>query len=284
MSALGDIENAMAARLATATIGGQLAFATAKGVSGGYRPVLREALRRERMPAAYVAFIDEPTAPETKPPVRGAHFIVLVAERVLRQESDPRHGDVGSPGTFALLEAARRRLDDYAPVPGLRLVNLHQKFVDADDRSAVYELLYRVWPVIDEGLRFAGDALAGDDSRMSLEVGPIEFDTGKFRFPGLNGSYERPLGVKPREITWRGRIRAASHAAVNTIEAGIEKAVLAHAVGDVAAAASGRLFRNCLLNCYERQGPRRLDDDEQMVCQDAELLFLQQNPTPGRDD
>lgn len=274
----------MAARLAAATIGGEPAFALVKGASGGYRPALREALRRERMPAAYVAFIDQPTAPEAKPSVRGAHFIVLVAERVLRQESDPRLGDVSSPGAFALLEAARRQLDDWGPAAGLRLVNLHQKFIEADDRSAVYELLYRVWPIIDEGLRFAGEAVAGGDSRMSLEVGPIEFDYTPFRFPGLLGSYRRLSGVKPRAIIWRGRIRAANHAAVNTIEAGIEAAVLAHAAGDVTAAASGRSFRNCLLDRYERQGPRRLDDDERTVCQDAELLFNQLNPTAAGDD
>jgi len=279
MAVLGDIENAMAARLATATIGGQPAFATAKGVSGGYRPLLREALRRERMPAAYVAFIDEPTAPETKPPVRGAHFVVLVAERVLRQESDPRHGDVGSPGAFALLEAARSRLDDYEPAAGLRLVNLHQKFVDADDRSAVYELLYRVWPIIDERLLFDRQPIAGSDSRMSLEVGPIEFETDGFHAASPDGMSEPRLGVKPRQIFWRGRIRAASHAAVNTIEVDIERAVLTQATGEISAPSSGRAFRECVLQRYERQGPRRLDDDLRTVCQDAELSFSQPDPS-----
>ena len=99
------------------------------------------------MPAAYVAFTDEPTAPEVKAAVRGSRFVVLVADRALRVESDPRHGDVNSLGAFTSLEQARLELDGYEPVGGLRLLNLHQKFVEADDRVAVYELLYRVWPV-----------------------------------------------------------------------------------------------------------------------------------------
>jgi hypothetical protein len=148
MSTLGDIENAMMVRLASATIADQPAFATVKGASGGYRPLLRDALRRERLPAAYIAFIEEPTSPETKPAVRGPHFAVLVADRVLRQGSDPRNGDVTSLGTFILLEVVRKCLDDFEPAEGLRLVNLHQKFLDADDRFAVYEILYRVWPVV----------------------------------------------------------------------------------------------------------------------------------------
>ena len=147
MSKLGSLEIAMVARLASATIGGNRAFQVVRGISGGYRAAVRDALRRERMPAAYVAFTEEPTAPETKLAVRGARFVVLVPERVLRVDSDPRHGDVSSPGVFALLEAARARLDNYLPISGVRLESLQVKFVDADERTAVYELLYRARPI-----------------------------------------------------------------------------------------------------------------------------------------
>lgn len=182
MSQLGDLENALVTRLTAATLAGSPVFQTVRGVSGGFRPAIREAIRRERMPAAYVAFTDEPTAPEVKTAVRGSRFVVLVADRALRVESDPRHGDVNSLGAFTSLEQARLELDGYEPVGGLRLLNLHQKFVEADDRVAVYELLYRVWPVPPEVLApaapsflqaFAGDS--DDEVRLTWQA-PVESD------------------------------------------------------------------------------------------------------------
>lgn len=280
MSELGDLENTMVSRLTAAEVSGSPVFQTVCGISGGYRVALREALRRVRMPAAYVAFIDQPTAPEVKPSVRGERFVVLVAERVLRVESDPRRGDVSSLGAFLLLEKAREQLDDYEPSPGLRLVNLHQKFIEADDRVAVYELLYRVWPIVEEGLLFGGVAIAGSASRMSLEVGSIELEEEVFRFPGLNGAYRHLLTVLPREVVWSGRIRGQDDAAVNAIEADLEGAVLSQTVGDITGSSS-RVFSNCVLTRYMRDGARRLDDDGQMICQDAELLFTQSNPAPA---
>ncbi|MBN2560662.1 MAG: DUF1834 family protein [Phycisphaerae bacterium] len=281
-SDLGNLENAIVSRLESAEVSGSPVFQTVQGISGGYRPALRGAIRRERMPAAYVAFMDQPMAPEVKPAVRGVRFVVSVADRVLRVESDPRHGDVSSLGTFTLLEKSREQLDDYEPSAGLRLVNLHQKFVEADDRVAVYELLYRVWPVVEEALLFGGTAIAGSDSRMALEVGAIELEETEFRFSGLNGVYRHVRGVQPRTITWCGRIRGQNDAAVNGIEADIEEAVLLQTVGDITSGSS-RTFCDCVLKRYMRQGARRLDDDGATVCQDAELEFLQLNPALGED-
>lgn len=150
MSQLGDLENAIVAQLAKAEIGGTTAFEVIRGISGGWRAAVRDALHRERMPAALVGFTEEPTAPETRPALRGPRFVVLVAERLLRQGTDPRHGDAGSPGAFALLDAARAVLDGFEPEHDVRLENLHVKFIDADERTAVYELLYRAWPIIEE--------------------------------------------------------------------------------------------------------------------------------------
>jgi hypothetical protein len=77
---------------------------------------------------------------------------VLVADQTLRAESNPRHGDVSTVGTFTLLDKVAEQLDDYEPSVGLRLVQLHRRFVEADDRMAVYELLYRVWPIVEPEL------------------------------------------------------------------------------------------------------------------------------------
>lgn len=276
MSTFADLELALAARLEDAVFGGERALATVRGVSGGDRTELRAALRRERMPAAYVAFLRENSAAESGVTRRGAEFTVLLAERVLRLGSDPRHGDGSSIGAFTLLEIVRERLDEYEPLSGLRLTRLHTRFIEADERLAVYELRYRAGPIDDQRLTFGGETLAGADSKLTLVAGPIELDDAA---DGARG----PAAAVPRRLYWRGRLRAVSHAALNAIEAAIETGVLEQAHGDVVAA-QVRVFPACVLTRYTPSGGRWLDDDGQTLCQDAELLFLQADPAPARDD
>ncbi len=148
MSRLGDYEAAIIEALEGATHSGNPVFKRVRGVSGGYRPLMRDAIRRERMPVAFVAFIEEPTAPEVSPLRRGPHFAVMVAARNLREDGDPRSDDVDNLGAFTAMEEARAELDDLEFESGVVLRSLGVKFLDADDRVAVYELLYRVWPVV----------------------------------------------------------------------------------------------------------------------------------------
>jgi len=276
MSRLGDLETGILSRLATATIGGAPAFATIEGASGGPRPALRAALRRERMPAAYVAFIEEPEAPETRDVARGARFAVLVADRSLRLPSDPRLGDDDAPGAFALMAAARAQLDDWSPSSGIRLVPIHEKFVDADDRVAIYEILYRVWPIAEEVAEaptFGGSAIAGATSEMHVEVGDFRIITivTKTADGGVDQSFE----VAARPIVWRGTLRAASHAALSSIEAAIETSIADLDEGTVADG-NGRTFDGCAIERYERDGARRVDGTT--VIQPAAIHFNQLNP------
>ncbi|MBK8268022.1 MAG: DUF1834 family protein, partial [Planctomycetes bacterium] len=150
MSRLGNYELDIIAQLETAEISAAPAFESVTGASGGWRAAHREAIFREHLPAAYVAFIEEPCAPEVREQVRGAKFAIFIAARTLRAEADPRHGDGTTTGAFALIDAARAVLDDYEIDEGLRLVCIHAKFIEADGRGAIYELLYRVWPVVVE--------------------------------------------------------------------------------------------------------------------------------------
>src|SRR5262245_40103095 len=113
MSRLGDYENALLARLASTMVSGEPLFRAVRGASGGYRPERRERLRRELMPAALVAFIEEPTAAETIPSRQGPRFSILVAARALRAASDPRHGSAGATGAFVLIDQVRARIDDF---------------------------------------------------------------------------------------------------------------------------------------------------------------------------
>lgn len=148
MSRLGDYEAAIIDAVSAATHSGNPVFKSVRGVSGGYRPLLRDAIRRERMPAAFVAFIEEPTAPEVSPSRRGPHFAVMVAARNLREGGDPRGDDVDNLGAFTAIEETRTELDDLEVESGVVLRSLGVKFLDADDRVAMYELLYRAWPVV----------------------------------------------------------------------------------------------------------------------------------------
>lgn len=278
MAALGEYENKIVDRLSQVTIGGDNAFEVVRSVSGGWRPAIRDALRRERMPAAYVAFIEEPTAPEVRAAVRGAKFSILVAERTLRSRTDPRHSFPQSTGAYELLAAARSVLDDYVPTGGLLLQLLRVKFVDADDRVAVYELLYRLWPVVfdSDAPRFDGEAIAGGDSRMTLDVRSIEVSAVEFSFPGIAGVYRHALGTGNRPIVWRGQLRATDDAAMNAMETDIETRLLRQTPGEITDS-HDRSFKQCLLDRYVRTAERR--DEDGTIVQDAELHFLQLQPT-----
>lgn len=277
MSRLGDLENAIVARLSLATISGSPAFATVQGVSGGSRPAVREALRREQMPAAYVAFTEEPTAPEVRDQVRGAKFSVLVAAQTLRADTDPRNGDTLSVGVFQLLDVVRAQLDDYVPSSGLRLLSLQEKFIEADDRLAMYEVSYRVWPTAAETPNplFSGDPLVGNDRRLTMIVGPVELVFDVFTFPGLGGVFRDVLSVRAREILWRGEVRASSHSSMNSIESAIETRITGQ-IGGTITNGNAQSFSNCVLDRYLRVGSRR--DEGSLVIQDAELLFSHLTP------
>ena len=282
MSRLGDLENVMVARLVAAHSAGSPVFATVRGISGGWRPAIRDALRRERTPAAFVAFTDEPTAPETKSGLRGARFVVLVAAKALRVETDPRHGDAASRGAFSLLDAARAQLDDYEPGDGTMAVNLHQKFIEADERTAIYELLYRFWPIEAVALTFGGQTLAESAMTMSLTMGlpaisaaPGPEVAAVATATGLPGSCDLPEARVPNQsIIWRGRLRAADSSAMDAIEADIRARILSDAKGDFADGA-GRLFKACVLEKFVLDGSRKTSIGSGFVTQDVELRFAQ---------
>lgn len=276
MSRLGNLETAILARLATATIDSAPAFATIEGASGGPRPALRTALRRERMPAAYVAFIDESEAPETREIARGARFAVMVADRSLRLPSDPRQGDDDAAGAFALMAAARGVLDNWSPSNGFRLVVVHEKFVDADERLAVYEILYRVWPIaeeVSESPTFGGSAIAGASSRMHVEVGDFRIVTIVTETEG--GGVDLSFEVATRPIVWRGELRAASHSSLTSIENAIETRIADLEIETVADG-NGRTFDGCAIKRYEPRGSRRVEGTT--IVQPVAIHFEQLNP------
>ncbi len=197
MSRVGDLEDALVNRLAAATIGGSQAFATVRGFSGGYRPALRDAIKRERLPAAYVAFTEELTAPETSDNRRGARFVVLVATQMLRAGDDPRHGDADNRGAFELMDEVRAQLDLYEPPGDVQLYNLHEKFVEADDRVAIYESAYRAWPI------FIIQSIPGGNTIIAPRMIGTAFD--HIKFDPANGQYTLAGTGRPlRPLLLRG--------------------------------------------------------------------------------
>jgi hypothetical protein len=197
MSRLGDLENAIVARLAAATIAGAPVFATVKGFSGGYRPVLRDAIRRERLPAAFVAFTEEAGAPETNPVKFGAQFSIIVAAQMLRTGANPRLGDATALGAFTLMDKVREQLDDYEPVAEILLYRLQERFVESDDRVAVYEATYRAWPT-DTPLLLPEDPLFGPRTIGSV-VDYVTFDpaVGEYTLAGAARPIRRLPVVGP---------------------------------------------------------------------------------------
>lgn len=213
MSQLGDYEAAIIEALEGAMHSGNPVFKGLRGVSGGYRPVLREAIRRERMPCAFVAFIEEPTAPEVMPSRRGPHFAVTIAAQNLRAGGNPRGDDVDNLGAFTAMEAARAALDDFEIETGVVLRSLSVKFLEADERVVVYELRYRVWPVVTklvapnapEDLQATVESgtanveLAWDPPTELVDNGDIEFYKVYRKRPS-EGAFSLQAAASPREF------------------------------------------------------------------------------------
>ena len=138
MSRIGDLETAIVTRIAAATSGGSPIFAVVRGASGPGKAVLRDRLKRERPPAAYVTFIREPTDFLTDPSRLGPQFSVLVAARMLRQTSNPRQGDSTALGAFALIDTVKTQLDNYAPSSAYQLQSTEISFVDVPEDTNAF--------------------------------------------------------------------------------------------------------------------------------------------------
>lgn len=196
MSRLGDIENSIVARLESATVSGEPAFATVRGFSGGYRAALSSAIRRERLPAAYVTFVDESTAPETPDARRGPRFTIIVAAEMLRAGQNARLGDDDAHGAFLLMDVVRSRLDFHEPAGDVILLPLLGRFLETDDRVALYEVAYRAWPIFVQ-LGSPDPLIAGP--RM---IGSV---TDYIRFDPAHAEYTFAGAARPmRRLTFHG--------------------------------------------------------------------------------
>ena len=68
---------------------------------------------------------------------------------------------------------------------------------------------------------FGGATLTGDKATVRVDVGELRVAASSFSFPGIDGVFERRLGVRERPIWWRGELRGDNDY-LNFIEANIE--------------------------------------------------------------
>jgi phage gp37-like protein len=234
MSRLGDFENTFVSRLQGATLSGSPVFKMVRGYSGPMRPTLRDAILREQMPAAYVSFVEELTAPETNAFNLGPRYAVTVAAQMLRTQANPRHGDASSIGVFTAIDSARARLDDYEPSGETRFICMRARFLEADDRVAIYELLYRAWPIqflslapaaptdlaIESGEVSGQILLTWDEPAVDAEHGPPDFyriyrkKDGEEEFTLIAATAKSPLSItledQPTGIDIQYKVRPAN--------------------------------------------------------------------------
>ncbi|MCK6455723.1 MAG: DUF1834 family protein [Phycisphaerae bacterium] len=280
MAALATLESNLVNRLATATLGGQPLLATVRGASGPFRPALRAALARVRTPAAFVAFLDENTSPDASEGRIGPRFSIIVAARTLRLTSDPRVGDAGSTGAFTLLDQVRARLAGYAPAPDTEMVGVHVRFLDADDRAAYYELLYRVAPVFRAPL-FDGVRLGGDLSRTTRSVRPLEPHEMRVIAATPEGMIEvfrsdlaPPDSPVESLLVWQGQLRAENDDGLKALVTAIGEDIQSETVATLLDA-GGAEFPAIQIRSLRLTAPRYVDPFAAEAIQPCEILFEQ---------
>jgi len=256
MSRLADIEAALVARLASIPGAGAPLLTTVRGASGAFRSEIRQALSRERLPAAYVSYLDEKPAGGDRGGEGMPRFAILVADRALRLAADPRSGEAEGRGCFELIEGVRQALDDYFPLAGSALAWLSQRFVDADDRQAVFEVLYRLEPVL-VAAQFGGEPIGGAESRFAVEIEGPQAAAVETSFPGISGLFRQQVSVQRRRIMARGRLRAVDGTALSEVEAALEERV-ASGRADEFMDAQGRIYTDCVLERFARIGERAM--------------------------
>jgi hypothetical protein len=142
MSVLGDIENALVSRLEGITIGNEAAFASIRAAMVGRDVKWPDALLRERMPAAQVAVRSLFVDPEVWQLIR--YVAVFIAARSERSQDEARHGGVGGPGLFALIEAVNGELDGASLPGGMASLLTGASTVRADTNTIVMRMTYSV--------------------------------------------------------------------------------------------------------------------------------------------
>jgi len=235
------------------------------------RKVVAAAIGRERLPAAWVMLTGRE---ENSGEAGGVQLSVLLATRGLRDDGEVRIGGEGVRGMWTVAQAVANALHD-AAVNGWRLTLGGERPAGGEEGTILWEQRYLVARSASESApTFGGVALAGASSRIAVEVGALHRASESFSFPGVDGLFERYLGVRERPIVWRGRLRAADDEALNAIEDAIESEIRAGRCATMADPA-GRSFESCVVKSLKRRGSRTRDELTNEPVQDVEIEFAQ---------
>jgi hypothetical protein len=275
MSGWETIETTVVQTLAGLTLSGSPLLATAKGQSAADRKTLAAAIGRERLPAGYVVTTGRDAGEKVTRRSGAPTLSVLLATRSLRRDDDVRRGASDVTGVFTLSEEVASALQDLAVGTDRLLVLVDERPAGGDEGMALWEQRYEVRCQSEtQAPTFGGTVLAGVDSEVHVELGTLSLATSLFSFPGIDGVFERHLGVRERPIRWTGQLRAASDSALNAVEADIEDEVYSGKSATMVDA-WGRSHEACVVRSFERKGRRRRDELTGEALQDFEITFVQ---------
>lgn len=275
MSLWAAIETAVRQRIEGLTLDASPLLAVVRGCGMRDRRLLHAALQRERHPAAYViASGRDASDTATRCPGR-LLLTVLLATRSHRSDQDARTGAVDIVGIFDVAERVAGALCDPAITDDCRLLLVEEKSLGADEGTVVWEQRYEVCRRASMlAPTFGGQALAGADSEVHVELGPLKRVSSAFSFPGIDGVFERHLGTRERPIVWRGQLRAADDAALNALESAIERE-LRDGREKTLVDPWSRTYERCVIKSYVQRKPRRRDELTGQSLQDFEIEFVQ---------
>jgi len=239
------------------------------------RKSLLASIQRERLPAAYVVMTGRDSGDKSSDQPGGALLSVAIATRSLRSDGEARTGESGSGGLWSIAGQVSSALQDLMLDSTWRLLLIDERPVGGEEGTIVWEQRYKIRrPAELTAPTFGGTALAGTSSRVRVEPGELRRASGSFSFPGVDGVFDRHLGVRERPIFWRGQLRAANDSALNAIETAIEDEIRDGREKTMVDAWS-RSHESCVLSVFRRRGPRRRDELSGQVFQDFELEFTQ---------
>jgi len=275
MSDWQAIESEVVSVLSGLASGGEPLLATVTARAVRDRKVWSEAIRRERLPAAYVMLTGREGADRASGLPGRPGLSVVLATRSFRDEDEARVGASGDGGMWSLAEQVTSALQGCMVAGTWRLVLLEERPAGGEAGTILWEQRYSLCrPAETTPPTFGGVALAGTAGQVEVEVGPVQRACSVFSFPGIDGVFERHLGVRDRVIWWRGLLRAADDAGLNALEEAIEQEVRdgeAKALTD----AWGRVFESCVLRRFVRRGPRQRDALTGEAVQAFEIQFAQ---------
>jgi len=275
MSDWATIETEVVTALADLDVAESPLLATVFAKTARDRKSLLASIQREPLPAAYVFLTGRDSWDKSLEQAGPASVSVVLATRSLRSDSEARTGESGDGGMWMIAEQASAALQDRMLDDTWRLLLIDERPVGGEEGTMIWEQRYEVRrPAETVVPTFGGIALAGTLSRVRVEVGELRRASSSFSFPGVDGVFDRHLGVRERPVFWRGQLRAASDSALNAIETAIEDEIRSGQDKAMVDAWS-RSHESCVLNAFRRRGPRRRDALSGQVVQAFEMEFTQ---------